>query len=199
MQNKDNKKAKEQLKEFQKNIVTCIAKLKNITPEDNQSENQLLVKATREIFYDEQDKNRFECYDNKLEIWKLFEVERSFSWASIKALKYLHDVSYGSRPDAWIWTDKFVVLIENKINGSLYEEQIIQHVKRKTGIKSKINDIEIEIITWEKLLYFLELEFKKKEDTFGNEIGNKELIGHFIKYLNLKNKVMDLNFVVDMI
>lgn len=50
-------------------------------------------------------------------------------------------IEHGSRADAWIWEEnKFIVLIENKIYGELYIEQINRHITDTKGLDKQ--DIE---------------------------------------------------------
>lgn len=52
----------------------------------------------------------------------------------------------GSRPDAWIWSSDFVILLENKTRGKLSKAQLEQHGRLLIGngkliVKSWINDV----------------------------------------------------------
>ena len=201
-----NIEAIDQIRLFRKYLKNSISNINKITLEDNRSDFQILKKYTRDIFYDKDDNWRFKYCNKKLEEQREsgFDKKMEFDWVSIKSLKYLYDISFGSRPDGWIWSDKgndkFVVLIENKINGSLYKEQIIRHITRPDGLKSKLSEIQIEIITWEEVVEIVEQYLLKKKKEYSENNSHKQsekFINHFKEYLILKGIVMDLKFIIE--
>jgi hypothetical protein len=78
-----------------------------------------------------------------------------------------------SKPDAWIWSNDFVILIENKIQGNLDEAQLKKH--------NELIDGDIQIKSWKKDIYPI---FKKTEKEQLNS-KDKLLVQEFNEFLDM--------------
>lgn len=80
-----------------------------------------------------------------------------------------------SRPDAWIYGDNFVVLIESKVNGYINPDQMNKHyLKLYAGTNDQIDYKEL---TWPELHHFF--------STIVNNLEEKDrfIVSQFIQYL----------------
>jgi len=97
-------------------------------------------------------------------------------------------LKHGSRADAWIWeVNNFIVLIENKIYGELYKEQIDRHITDKKGLDTKdLEENHKKFVKW-KQIFNIVVEFIKRNK-------NEEkiyLLIQFKEYLEMTNAVLD--------
>lgn len=80
-----------------------------------------------------------------------------FSIINYDTFYYLNDLLYGSRPDAWIITDKLIILVEIKINGEINATQIDRHINKNFRKKK---DTRLKISNY---LLLREIESLKKD------------------------------------
>jgi len=85
-----------------------------------------------------------------------------------------HDYKNSSIPDAWIWCNDFVILIENKTSGELDSYQLDRHKKILTDCKLIVKSWIKDIYPWIKIFEHTDLSPK---DVF--------LIREFRKYLEM--------------
>ena len=95
----------------------------------------------------------------------------------------------GSRPDAWIYGDNFVVLVESKVEGkegeSLELTQMERHYQKLLVDTERQPDCRI--FTWAELYRF----FKDLPDKLADEVTEKDkdnwLVGQLVQYLDLNS------------
>jgi hypothetical protein len=88
-----------------------------------------------------------------------------------------------SRPDAWIYGDKYAILVESKVVGYLDYSQMREHYK-KLGINSKRKPEYYEI-TWGEVQRF----FKNELNSLSNNANSSKtfLLNQFTEYLDMCN------------
>lgn len=176
---------KDNLKIFKSKLKTCIDQIKKIEQLDN---NKQVPEIEIESNMSQEKQRKIEDIAIELFKDKRFVPLDNFNWVSLKNMIYLYEVANGSRPDAWIWTENgtndFVVLVENKINGSLYKEQIVRHIQREKGFHCNIDAVELKILTWKEI--YKNLKDYQDIQNFNNPIG-KFLLTSFLKYLEVNN------------
>jgi len=96
-------------------------------------------------------------------------------------LQYIYDITKGCRPDAWIFQkNNFIILIENKINGELYTEQISRHKSDKENGLDKFDNEVIKEVTLSWIDIFNTIsEFKCENEK------EKYIKKEFLEYLDL--------------
>jgi len=109
-------------------------------------------------------------------------------------LKYLLELTRGSRPDGVIKGTDFIALLESKLYGSAVHGQIRRHISENLGSalgpayqiypgtgNTKRNEVPVVICSWRDVYSF----FKSYEDSFDESQDPKVLflVGDFIKYL----------------
>lgn len=85
-----------------------------------------------------------------------------------------------SIPDAWIWDNHNVILIESKTNIRLDKDQMLRHSKL-LGPTQKV-----KVIHWEEIYQFFKNLLEKLEDSKIN-IKDKFILNQFVEYLELIN------------
>ena len=85
-----------------------------------------------------------------------------------------------SIPDAWIWDNNTVILIESKTNVKLDEDQLSRHIKLLRPLQNP------KIIYWEDIYDFFHKLLEKSEELRIN-IKSEFILNQFIEYLELIN------------
>ena len=90
------------------------------------------------------------------------------------------------RPDAWIYNDKFAILIEAKIGNNVVSKfQVYRHITGKHGFKTQeIDKVEIIRKTWNDIAYEL-----KNLDANKSPVSEK-LKNEYLEYLTMTNQIL---------
>jgi hypothetical protein len=91
-----------------------------------------------------------------------------------KTLETNDDETMGSRPDAWIWGEDYIVAIENKVVGGLNENQLKRHLE-KLKLPGKDSPFCIRKTWAEVYRLFFDMKMLKETDCF--------LVGQLTEYL----------------
>jgi hypothetical protein len=103
------------------------------------------------------------------------------SWLTEVTVRYLYDLTFGSRPDALIWNKEICVLIESKIHGPGLAVQIERHKRENFG-NQDVAEIDL---TWRDNVYSLfKRELKENHEVASDPIEHF-LVNQFIEYLEV--------------
>ena len=115
---------------------------------------------------------------------------------SHERLNSIYRALHDSRPDAWIYSQNFAILIETKTGKNGHDEfQLYRHLTNKNGFNigrgkvsdgNKCNDYELVNMTWTEIGNLL---FKIA--------GGNICVDEFRRYLVLSGQVLDLSFIVE--
>ena len=111
-------------------------------------------------------------------------------------LSTIYSALHDSRPDAWIYSKNFAILIETKTGKSEHDEfQLFRHLTNKNGFNidrekvlggEKCDEYKLVNVTWTEICDLL------------RQIGGGDgYVVEFRRYLVLSGQVLDLSFIVE--
>ncbi len=100
-----------------------------------------------------------------------------------KVVPFFSSSKHHSRPDAWIYGNKFAILVESKVVGYLNYPQMQEHY-HKLAVNSK-GTLECNEITWGEVQRFFRSELTATE--YVNNSTDVFLLKQFMEYLDMCN------------
>ena len=107
----------------------------------------------------------------------------------------IHQALHDNRPDGWIYTKKFAVLIESKIGTNTHNVwQIFRHLTNSNGLNIDPEEVlKGECCTKYKLI---NVTWSEIRDLFFEIAKNNCFVKEFGRYLVMCDEILDLSFIV---
>ena len=109
---------------------------------------------------------------------------------------YLYQLTFGSRPDAWVTSNRITAVFENKLHGGIADAQIRRHIRENFGdglepryfLQKKVdtvdrNQVPVVLWSWRDVYAF----FNRFRDEQPRSIDPEScyIIGQFLEYLEV--------------